>query len=267
MARRASPANWYDYPQYFDLAFSDETIAEANFFEQAIARYAQRPIRRWLEPGFGGGRLVVEMAQRGYDLVAFDNNPRALAYVEQRLKKQKLSAELFLADLADFRLRSRVDGAFCTFNTFRHLLSDAAALSHLQSVARAVAPGGLYVLGFHLLPPDASEECIERWSATRGKSKVTFTLRVVDTNRRRREERLRVSMLVRSPQRELRLRNEFPLRMYTAAQFKRLLAQCPEWELCDVFDFWYEIDEPLLLDNELSDAVFVLRRRSGRAVV
>src|SRR5690606_37166733 len=73
-ARRASPANWYDYPQYFDLAFSDETIAEANFFEQAIARYAQRPIQRWLEPGFGRGRLVVEMARRGYDLVAFDNN-------------------------------------------------------------------------------------------------------------------------------------------------------------------------------------------------
>jgi SAM-dependent methyltransferase len=223
-------------------------------------------MRRWLEPGFGGGRLVLEMARRGYEMVAFDNNPRALAYVEQRLKKQKLSADLFLADLAHFRVPKRVDGAFCTFNTFRHLLSDEAAESHLKSVARAVAPGGLYILGFHLLPPDASEECIERWSATRGKTKVTFTLRVVDTNRRRREERLRVSMLVRSPHRELRLRNEFPLRMYTAAQFRRLLAGCPEWELCDVFDFWYEIDEPLVLDNELSDSVFVLRRRKDHTV-
>jgi hypothetical protein len=102
---------------------------------------------------------------------------------------------------------------------------------------------------------------LERWSASRGKTKVSFTLRVIDTNRRARIERLRVTMLVRSPRRDLRLATEFPLRMYTAAQFRRLLARVPEWELCDVFDFWYEIDEPLVLDDELSDAVFVLRRR------
>jgi hypothetical protein len=70
-------------------------------------------------------------------------------------------------------------------------------------------------------------------------------------------------MLVRTPRRELRLATEFPLRMYTARQFKQLLAKCAAWELCDVFDFWYEIDEPLILDDELSDSVFILRRRAS----
>jgi len=59
----------------------------------------------------------------------------------------------------------------------------------------------------------------------------------------------------------LRLRDEFPLRMYTAAQFRKLLAAVPGLELCDVYDFWYEIDNPLKLSNELSDTVFILRRR------
>jgi hypothetical protein len=49
--------------------------------------------------------------------------------------------------------------------------------------------------------------------------------------------------------------------MYTAAQFRRLLASTPEWELCDVYDFWYEIDHPLKLSNEMSDTVFILRRK------
>jgi SAM-dependent methyltransferase len=258
---RPNVGNWYDYPQYFDLAFADETAAEAEFFVAAAAKYAQRDVRRWLEPGFGGGRLLIEMARRGYEVVGFDNNARALKYVERRLQRAKAKSELFLGDLAGFTLARAVDAAFCTFNTFRHLLTEERALSHLQSVAEAVSPGGIYVLGFHLLPPDASEECIERWSAKRGATKVTFTLRVTETNRRRRQERLRVNMLVRSPHRELRLATEFPLRMYTAAQFKRLLEQAPQWELCDVFDFWYEIDEPLRLDNELSDCVVVLRRR------
>jgi SAM-dependent methyltransferase len=252
--------NWYDYPQYFDLGFSDETATEADFFVAAAERYAQHDVKRWLEPGFGGGRLVVEMARRGFDLTGFDNNAAALRYVQGRLKRAVMKADLFLADLADFHVSRPVDGAFCTFNTFRHLLSEEAALAHLRCVASAVAPGGIYILGMHLLPPDASEECLER-SARRGQTKVTFTLRVTATDRRRRQERLKVNMLVRTARRELRLATEFPLRMYTAAQFKRLLAEAREWQLCDVFDFWYEIEHPLALNNELSDAVFVLRRQ------
>ena len=50
--------------------------------------------------------------------------------------------------------------------------------------------------------------------------------------------------------------------MYTAGQFRRLLAKVPELELCDVYDFWYEIDQPLELDDEISDTVFILRKRS-----
>jgi hypothetical protein len=253
--------NWYDYPQYFDLAFADETQAEADFFEAAATKYARGRVRRWLEPGFGGGRLMVEMARRGYDVNGFDNNPRALRYVQQRLSQAKLKARLFAADLADFQLKKPADGAFCTFNTFRHLLTEDAALAHLHAVAQAVRSGGIYILGLHLLPLDADEECLERWRASRGATNVSFTLRVVDTNRRKRLETLRVSMLVRSPARELRLRTEFPLRMYTAAQMRRLLKRAAEWELCDVFDFWYELDQPLPLDDELNDAVFVLRRK------
>jgi SAM-dependent methyltransferase len=259
----AERGNWYDYPQYFDLAFDDETQAEANFLVAAMERYAQRPVRRLLEPGCGGGRLVLEMARRGFELTAFDNNPHSIAYVTRRLARAKLRGEVLAADLANFKLRRPVDAAFCTFNTFRHLTSEAAALEHLNSVAAAVRPGGIYVLGFHLLPLDAAEECIERWRASRGQTNVVFTLRVVDTNRRQRIENLRVTMLVRTPRRELRLATEFPLRMYTARQFKQLLAKCAAWELCDVFDFWYEIDEPLILDDELSDSVFILRRRAS----
>jgi hypothetical protein len=90
---------------------------------------------------------------------------------------------------------------------------------------------------------------------------LTVTLRVVATDRRRRIERLRISMRVRTIKRDLRLESEFPFRMYTADQFKRLLRQVPQFELCDVYDFWYEIDRPLQLNDEMTDTVFVLRRR------
>jgi hypothetical protein len=31
--------SWYDYPQYYDLAFRSETRAEADFIEAACRKY------------------------------------------------------------------------------------------------------------------------------------------------------------------------------------------------------------------------------------
>jgi len=253
--------SWYDYPQYYDLAFRSETRLEADFIEAACGKYGLLPPSlRLLEPACGTGRLVTELAARGHRMTGFDLSRPSLKYLRQRLARRKFAARVFRADMADFRLAKPVDAAYCTFDGFRHLLSEDAARSHLQCVAKCLRPGGIYILGFHLLPLDAAEECIERWTERRGRTQVTVTLRVLQTDRRRRVERLRISTLVRSGGSEVRLRDEFPLRMYTAAQFRRILAGVPQLELCDVYDFWYEIDHPLRLSDELSDTVFILRR-------
>lgn len=254
-------ASWYDYPKYYDLAFRSETRLEADFIEAACRRYCPFPARRLLEPACGTGRLVAELAARGYRLTGLDLSKPSLDYLRRRLARRGLRATVFRADMADFRLAAPVDAAYNTLDGFRHLLTERAARRHLECVAGGLRPGGIYVLGFHLLPPDASEECVERWRARHGRTHLSVTLRVLATDRRRRIETLRVSLRVRSGKREFRLRDEFPFRMYTAAQFRRLLAKVPELELCSVHDFWYDLDDPLPLDDDLSDAVFVLRKR------
>ena len=258
-------SSWYDAPQYYDLAFRSETRPEAEFLEAVFRKYVAFPVQRLLEPACGSGRLVAEMAARGYDVTGFDLSEPALAYLRRRLARRRLQATVFQADMADFALPRPADAAYSTFDSFRHLLTERDASRHLQCVADAVRSGGLYILGFHLLPPDASEECTERWTARWGGTRVTVTLRVLSTDRRRRLETIRISLLVRRGPQTLRLRDEFPLRMYTASQFRRLLARVPAWELLDVYDFWYEIDHPLQLDDEISDTVFILRKRDGRS--
>jgi SAM-dependent methyltransferase len=254
-------ASWYDYPQHYDLAFRSETRPEADFIEAACRKYCPFAVRRFLEPACGTGRLIAELAARGYEMTGLDLSQPALDYLRRRMARRGLCATVFRADMADFRLNTPVDAAYSTLDSFRHLLGERAARGHLECVARGLRPGGIYILGFHLLPPDAAEECIERWTERRGRNQVTVTLRVLSTDRRRRIETLRINMLVRSGKRVLRLRDEFPLRMYTAAQFRTLLRGVPDLEVCDVYDFWYEIDRPLRLSDELSDTVFILRRR------
>ncbi len=254
-------SNWYDYPQYYDLAFRSETAMEADFIEAAARKYCRFPVRELLEPACGTGRLVTELAGRGYGVTGVDISRPSLGYLRRRLRRRKLEANVFEANMADFRLQRPVDLAYCTFDGFRHLLSETDARRHLECVVESLRPGGIYILGFHLLPPDASEECTERWTEHRGGTQVTVTLRVLTTDRRQRLETLRVSLLVRTRgRREVRLRHEFPFRMYTAAQFRRLLRSVASLELLDVYDFWYEIDHPLKLNDEMSDTVFVLRK-------
>jgi SAM-dependent methyltransferase len=260
MPRAVERACWYDLPELYDLAMRDETPAEVRFLTGAARRFARGPVRSWLELGCGSGRLVAALAARGYRVIGLDRSQPALEYLRGRLRRRGLRARLWQADMQRFALDRPVDAACCTFDSFRHLLSEDAACEHLRCVARAVRPGGVYVLGFHLLPPDADDACTERWTAERGPLRLSVTLRVLQTDHRRRLETIRISLLARRGGQERRVRDEFLLRRYTAGQFRRLLAGVPQWELQEVFDFWYELDHPVPLDDQLSDAVFVLRR-------
>jgi SAM-dependent methyltransferase len=81
-------ASWYDYPQYYDIAFRSETRLEADFFEAAFRKYCPFLVRRLLEPACGTGRLVREMAARGYRMAGFDLSEPSLAYLRRRLARR-----------------------------------------------------------------------------------------------------------------------------------------------------------------------------------
>jgi SAM-dependent methyltransferase len=254
-------AGWYDFPQYYERFFSQETVREVRFIEWAASQLATIPVRKVLELGCGGGRLLLALARRGYAAYGVDNHPKALELLRQRAQRQQLAVTAIPADLADFALPEKVEMAVCTFNTFRHVLSERAARRHLRAVAQAVRPGGLYILGLHLLPFDVAEEDEERWSARWGRLKLHARLRVEKMDRRQRLEWLHVLLTVRSPRRVRRLQTRFCFRLYTRQQFLQLLRAVPAWRMVGVYDFWYDWHQPRQLDDELTDAVFVLRRQ------
>ena len=92
-------AEWYKYPQYFDMLFRDETADEVEFFEAAFERYALRDVQRVFEPGCGSGRLVVAMAAQGYDVTGLDLSEAMIAYIQRKLKRRKLEATCLLGDM------------------------------------------------------------------------------------------------------------------------------------------------------------------------
>ena len=254
----------YNYPQYYDIAYQAYTLMEADFIENACLKYCHSPARRLLEPACGSGRLITELAGRGYEMIGFDLSRPALSYLRRRLTRRRLYAETFRADMIDFRLPDAVDGAYCTVNTFRHLLTEQSARSHLECVARSLRPGGVYILGFRLLPSNGEKRAVRCWTERRGDIEVTMTLRVLGVDIRRRIENLRTSVRVRRASEEFRLRDDFQLRTYTGKQFRRLLDSVSSLELGDIYDFRHNIAQPFSLNDEMTYALFVLRRPALR---
>ncbi len=265
VAKKKKPVekpDWYDYPQYFDLGFQDETEKEVAFLPLAFERFGTGEMKRILEPGCGSGRLIVSLAEKGYDVTGFDLSDSMLKFLNKQLAKKKLTASTYKQDMTNFDVDKPYDVVLNTFNTFRHLLTEEAAESHFHAVAKALRPGGLFFFGLHLLPHYADERCIERWTAKTGSTSVTFTLKVTEWDRRKRIETLRISMLIRKPNQEpTRVRSEIYLRTYRVQQLQSLLKKIPELELVETYDFWYEIDEPIKLTRDSSDSLLVFRKR------
>ena len=186
------------------------TPPETDFIVAACRKYCPFAVHRFLEPACGTGRLLTELGAHGYQVTGFDLSGPALSYLRQRLTRRRLRAEIFEADMSDFRLTRPVDAAYCTVSTFRYLLTEQAARTHLHCIAGSLRPGGIYVLGFRLLSLD--RERARRWTDRRGETRVTVTLRVLRIDRTSRIVNGMVHLLVRRRSKEFRLRHEFQVR-------------------------------------------------------
>ncbi|MCY2983481.1 MAG: methyltransferase domain-containing protein [Planctomycetota bacterium] len=258
--RTETVKSWYDYPQLYELGFLKETPKESKFCEAVFKKYVPFPVKRVLELGCGSGRLVCDMATRGFAMTGLDLNPTALEYCKKKLKKLGVKGEAVVGDMTKFEFDEPFDAAINSINTFRHLESEEAALAHLDCVAEHLKPGGVFILSLHLLPVDGDLWGTERWAAKEDDLSVYYALTVVETSMKTRLEKLRISMLVKNNKESFRLSDHITLRIYTAPQLKSLIAKSKKLKLIAVHDFWYDIESTQKLNGEAVDSILILQR-------
>lgn len=257
----ASAGKLYDYPAYYDLIFGADWREEYDFLRAAFDRFAAREVRHIFEPACGTARLLIRLAKAGYQVSGLDLNEAAVNYSLARFERAKLPAQVFVADMADFQLHKPADAAFNLINSFRHLPDETSAEKHLQCMARALAPGGIYLLGLHLTPAGDPVCTKESWAAKRGPISAKSSMWTIDIDRRRRREQVGMKVSVTAGKKRLRFTDEFTFRTYSAAQMKSLLRRVPELELIATHDFSYDLDDPIAVTDRTEDVIYVLRRR------
>ena len=254
--------SWYDYPQYYDLAFRSETRLEADFIEAACRKYCRFPVAAAVGAGLrhrpaGGGIGRPRLPHDG-----LRPEPAVAGLPAAAAGPPRAPGDSLPGRHGRFPRSARpVDAAYCTFDSFRHLLTEAGGPA--ASGVRGRQPAARRHLHPRLSPAAARRRrgvhrALDR--AARPHAGHRDAPRAGDRSPPPDRDASRQPAGARAGEKELRLRDEFPFRMYTAAQFRRLLAEVPSFELCDVYDFWYEIDHPLKLNDEISDTVFILRK-------
>ncbi|MCA8979673.1 MAG: class I SAM-dependent methyltransferase [Planctomycetes bacterium] len=226
-------------------------------------RFGRPRGRRALEPACGSGRLVDALAARDWKVQGFDLSRPMLDHARARLARSGRSARLFEARMEDFRARGTVDLAHCLVSTFKYLLSEAHARAHLECVARSLAPGGVYVLGFHLSEYEVDKRTRERWVVRDGKTEVVCNIQSWPPDGRTRLERVRSRLRVTEGGRERRTETYWNFRTYDARQVRRLLRSVPALEHVATYDFTYDLTAPRELDDDQLDLVLVLRKRGS----
>lgn len=251
----------YDFPVYYDLIFASDWVAEYRFLEAAFKKHVDGKTKRLLEPACGTGRLLYRMMKGGYQAAGLDLNPKAIEYCNARLRKHGMKETAWVADMCDFAVKKPFDAAFNTINSFRHLTTEKLAVEHFRAMAQAIRPGGIYALGFHLTPLRGTPTDEECWSARRGNLLVNTRMWARDKDTKTRIERFNLRFDVYKPTGAFRIDDCLVLRSYTYKQFASMIKKVPEWTIETAYDFSYDIDEPIEIDGETEDVVYILKRK------
>lgn len=261
MGAQFQEVDLYDHPRYYDVIFDEGTSEEADFLEAVWAKHGAREVNRVLEPACGTGRLLIELGKRGYEAEGFDASEAMLRHGRKRARGR---VQLSEQRMESFRIGKKVDAAYSLISSFKYLLTEAAALAHLERVAASLKSGGLFVLGLHLTDYQRDRPVHERWVVTREGLRVVCNTRTWPADKTRRRERVRNRLRIEEADGSLRLHeSEWEFRTYAAVQLKRLLTKVKALHLIASYDFSYDLESPRDLDDSQEDIVLVLKQGSS----
>jgi len=125
------------------VAVPDEhTRAEVDFLEKV---FHLPPGSKILDVPCGQGRHTLELAARNYQMTGADYSPAFLDAARSQAAERRLEIVWERLDMRALPWQDEFDGAFCIGGSFAYF-DDEGNAAFVQSVARALKPGGRFVL-------------------------------------------------------------------------------------------------------------------------
>jgi SAM-dependent methyltransferase len=137
----------YGHAELYDLAFSfKDVVSEADaVLAMAAAAGVGKP-EAFLELAAGPARNALEFSKRGLRATAVDNNPGMVRFAQETAAEEGLDLAMVEADMTDFSIDAPVDIAAIFMGSIGIILDNDSLLRHLDRVADALVPGGVYII-------------------------------------------------------------------------------------------------------------------------
>lgn len=121
---------------------AEHTRAEVDFLEKL---FQLPPRSKILDVPCGQGRHTLELASRNYQMTGVDYSPGFLEEARSKARERRLEITWERRDMRVLPWQDEFDGAFCIGGSFAYFTDEGNA-AFLRSVARALKPGGRFVV-------------------------------------------------------------------------------------------------------------------------
>lgn len=131
------PARLHGYEE------SEKSRAEVSFI---IEKLGLTPGMRVMDLCCGQGKHLVDFARRGFVAVGVDLSDYMLAKCRENIKEAGVGVQVFQCDMRDIEFRNEFDVVINMWTSFAYLESEEEDQKVLDAVARALKPGGWFVI-------------------------------------------------------------------------------------------------------------------------
>ena len=137
----------YCQARYYEIAFGFVNIKkQVDLLEKFIKKYSRVKVKTILDIACGPAEQLREFACRNYKTIGLDQSQVMLDYVAEQAQKENLQISLKKNDMNKFNLNLNADFAYIMMGSIIYAKSNDLMLSHLNSVAKTLKSGGLYLI-------------------------------------------------------------------------------------------------------------------------
>ena len=138
----------WNTPLYFELYEQQDTELAKSQVGQLVALLNLTPPARILDVGCGYGRHSIELAGRGFTVTGLDLSDVQLKRAREKAASSGARVDWRQGDSRAMSFDAEFDAAINMFLSFGYFETDDEHLAVLTGIARALEPGGRFLLDF-----------------------------------------------------------------------------------------------------------------------
>lgn len=214
--------DWYrrHYDEAYLRVYAPKLTPEGTALEadRIVALLTLAPGASVLDVACGQGRHSIALAARGFRVTGLDLSPYLLARAREEAGRARVDVRWVEADMREIPFQDEFDAAISVFTSFGYLEDEAQDARVLASIARALRPGGRF-----LLEAMHRENLLTRLETRGEERRADGTLVTHERNFDTATSRLEDHAIVLAPSGE-RWERTTSIRLYTVDELRRMFA-------------------------------------------